>query len=1199
MGGKTGTTTQSVQIPPEVLARYNAVNTTAEKTAAQPFQQYSTDPNAFVAPLNQQQQAGISNINQYANAAQPAYGAAMQGTANAYGGLTPEGFQQGVSGYMNPFVNQAMGATAAQMQNINQQEQQKLLGNAISQGAFGGDRGNIAQAALMNQQNLAMGQTLGQMASQGYQNAAQNYLAGIGQQGALSNQMGALGIGAQTAGLTGAQAQLGAGTLGQQTTQAGNTALYNQFLQQQAYPFQVAQFLANIAEGTGALSGSTTTTQQPMPFFSDRRLKEDIKRVGTAHNGLPIYTFKYKGDPAEQTHIGFMADEVEKKHPEAVGLAGGYKTVDYDRAARAEGGLVMPQHEGMGFGLGGREHHYDGDMVGQLTAAQKAMYEKLIEQAGQQAGRTTTGTPGMSSYVPQAQQQQRELKVAGAPPANPQSGLSQVMNVAQEAQEGANFFGTDKYGNKGLGKAAADNVSDFLKKQQQAADQMGRTPEGGFQASGGLVGYADGGDVPYEKEEDKKLDIPEDDNKKQHGLMTAANPTGAPSQTGLSVGDALGAAKMAASAGPAIGDFLASLAMFANRGGAVEREHHDGSEGNVVGGGDKPVDDPFDTSNGGFTKAVPDHWKPLLTAISGPESGNQYDIVNGGKTHIDPHQPHPGLVGEGGTSTASGRYQFTKDTWNDTTGNQPMTPFNQDAAAIKRATLDYKQRTGRDLDADLKSNGVTKDMISSLAPTWSGLGPKQKFGGLSLGDLFGVGSAHAQEAQQQGGLGDLMTTQNVVPLLAGLGAMASSNSPYLGSAILQGLGAGAKTYAGIQTQQAGLKQTEAETAAKKAETAKNRVFAVGNQLFINAQYPDGTEGNIMSAYDWLYGDPKTRPRLTADQENQIREYVAKNPSAGLKPPAAGSDVIAPTPSGKDTAIVSQPLAPLAGTDASKNVAEPAQVKGESTTAPQLAKGETSVTLSPDALNLAKNNLQQARVAQDPAGDVFSGQSALGRASRDQRSLLLPLAGSFSRIPETGGSSGGQLQAVLAPVMDTMNHFGAVLGAPNLIKNPNILTDQKEVDKLVTQLQAQATSAAGQHAYAALQTLSGALPSNLMDKNSQARLMAQLITTNQKEIDRDNYFNQFYNTVASTPGGAAFAKYAGKGLDQQFENDYNRGTYSTEAANLERMFKTPVKERNKRNLMDVLTSGEQLTNAQKASIRNKFGNKILRYFNIDE
>ena len=59
MGGKSATTTQQVQIPPEVMARYRAVNTRAEQAATQPFQAYSQDPSAFVAPLTQTQQAGI------------------------------------------------------------------------------------------------------------------------------------------------------------------------------------------------------------------------------------------------------------------------------------------------------------------------------------------------------------------------------------------------------------------------------------------------------------------------------------------------------------------------------------------------------------------------------------------------------------------------------------------------------------------------------------------------------------------------------------------------------------------------------------------------------------------------------------------------------------------------------------------------------------------------------------------------------------------------------------------------------------------------------------------------------------------------------------------------------------------------------------------------------------------------------------
>ena len=167
-----------------------------------------------------------------------------------------------------------------------------------------------------------------------------------------------IGSGAQAAGLAGAQAQLTAGQAQQQTEQAGLTALYNQFLQQQSYPFQTTQFLGNIAEGTGALSGSTTSSTQPAPYFSDERLKEDIQPIGKTFDGLNIIKFKYKGD--KQTHVGLSAQDVERKHPDAVGLAGGYKTVDYDAATKtaaakgrheSQGGLVSPANENSASGL--------------------------------------------------------------------------------------------------------------------------------------------------------------------------------------------------------------------------------------------------------------------------------------------------------------------------------------------------------------------------------------------------------------------------------------------------------------------------------------------------------------------------------------------------------------------------------------------------------------------------------------------------------------------------------------------------------------------------------------------------------------------------------------------------------------------------------------------------------------------------------
>ena len=62
-------------------------------------------------------------------------------------------------------------------------------------------------------------------------------------------------------------------------------------------------------------------------LFSDRRLKTNIKRVGTANNGLGIYSYQYVwGSPVQ---LGFMADEVEQIAPHAVGEVGGFKTVNY------------------------------------------------------------------------------------------------------------------------------------------------------------------------------------------------------------------------------------------------------------------------------------------------------------------------------------------------------------------------------------------------------------------------------------------------------------------------------------------------------------------------------------------------------------------------------------------------------------------------------------------------------------------------------------------------------------------------------------------------------------------------------------------------------------------------------------------------------------------------------------------------------
>lgn len=66
-----------------------------------------------------------------------------------------------------------------------------------------------------------------------------------------------------------------------------------------------------------------------MVAMSDRRLKKDIKRIGTTADGLPLYSYTFI--PTGEVEIGVMADEVEQVKPGAVVNIGGYKAVDYSQ----------------------------------------------------------------------------------------------------------------------------------------------------------------------------------------------------------------------------------------------------------------------------------------------------------------------------------------------------------------------------------------------------------------------------------------------------------------------------------------------------------------------------------------------------------------------------------------------------------------------------------------------------------------------------------------------------------------------------------------------------------------------------------------------------------------------------------------------------------------------------------------------------
>ena len=79
---------------------------------------------------------------------------------------------------------------------------------------------------------------------------------------------------------------------------------------------------ANAAKVTGIATGVAARS-------SDRRLKENIQKIGESISGLGIYKFNYIGKAKQ--YIGAMADEVMKVVPKAVvTMDNGYLGVNYN-----------------------------------------------------------------------------------------------------------------------------------------------------------------------------------------------------------------------------------------------------------------------------------------------------------------------------------------------------------------------------------------------------------------------------------------------------------------------------------------------------------------------------------------------------------------------------------------------------------------------------------------------------------------------------------------------------------------------------------------------------------------------------------------------------------------------------------------------------------------------------------------------------
>jgi hypothetical protein len=318
--GLFGMGLQGAQFGNTALGQQFGQNVTAQQlanaSAGQNNANAQTNMQLTNAALGQQFGQNVTSAN-FANAAQQQAYNQAQGNAQFQNAAQAQQYGQNLSDMQaqNTAVGQRFGMDTsnqastnnAQTQqynaamanaNLNNQQLSQLYNQQLQSGQMSNAASNqqLAQNQAIQQNDLNILQALRTGAQL---NTANLPAVGVSQPAQLANWQGADFLGAATA-----------------------KGQYDQSM----YNAQLAAQSQMISAGIGA-AGALGGAGIGAAVKSDRRLKKNIKRIGTHVLGIGLYTWDYLwGEPFS----GVMADEVEQVMPEAIVMhPSGFKMVNY------------------------------------------------------------------------------------------------------------------------------------------------------------------------------------------------------------------------------------------------------------------------------------------------------------------------------------------------------------------------------------------------------------------------------------------------------------------------------------------------------------------------------------------------------------------------------------------------------------------------------------------------------------------------------------------------------------------------------------------------------------------------------------------------------------------------------------------------------------------------------------------------------
>ena len=239
---------------------------------ANPYQTYGGARVAGFSPLQTQAMTGAQNMQ---TAEQGQVGTALSamsglGGLNVANQATTGGFQNQVGGYMNPYLQYSLAPQLAEANRQYDISGIKQQGAATQAGAFGGSREAIMAAENERNRNMGLQNIVGQGYNQAFNQAQNQYnqnlgtqLQGFGLSNAAAGQLGQLGGQQFQQGMDINKLQSGYGAMQQAQQQQGLDVAYQDFQNQQNYPYRQLGYMSDLLRGTPTGSSGVTNMYAP------------------------------------------------------------------------------------------------------------------------------------------------------------------------------------------------------------------------------------------------------------------------------------------------------------------------------------------------------------------------------------------------------------------------------------------------------------------------------------------------------------------------------------------------------------------------------------------------------------------------------------------------------------------------------------------------------------------------------------------------------------------------------------------------------------------------------------------------------------------------------------------------------------------------------------------------------------------------